>query len=237
LLSSITPTVSSTTNYVSQTPLVETINQFTPFNNQPLIYNNSTGNHIESSNKNLSSLVDIVNSIGDENCNNAEIPISKVADIPIQEQPFVQLPVVTANFKSADIKKKKKIKAEPNDKKKPYMSNSLNDSADSTYCLNCFRIKVDLCTCHISKLALNRLYRNYYTDFVNNAIHFQNNPFHQGSDYNNLALKNRNFQIQPIFFKNDNLWSTKSYSSVRESNSNQFYSYFENENERLIQVL
>jgi hypothetical protein len=243
-LSGVSSSVISTPNYISSHPsqAEPPLDQFannTPFTSDSMIYSNNCS---QSSNKNLSSLVDIVNSIGDENCNNLEIPMSGVINIPMQEPPMAHILAPVTSCKSNDIKKKKKTKIDEHDiKKKSLSGNLLSTPVHVTYCLTCLRVKTDLCTCHISKMALNRLYRHYYTDFSNNAIYFQNNgsqTFYQGSDLNsNLAFKNRHGPFQLSAYKHDNVWPPRMYTSFNGNSSNQFYSYFENENEKLIQVL
>jgi hypothetical protein len=252
------PVLSSNSAYISpalSSSGIEPVGNFahTAYpNHMVVVYTNNPNNgahnnpcQIELSNKNLSSLVDIVNSIGGEENFSipGETPISNTF-IPIQQQPTLNLQIAhaTNTSKSNETKKNKKPKVGAIDEVRKFKD---SESVEVNYCLNCQRVKHDLCTCNISKVALNRLYRNYYSDFTNNALHFNgshgNVSSYQASDSNNYALsfsssKNRPFQSQPIFYKTDHAWPARIYSSSNE-NASRFVSYYDNENERLIQVL
>lgn len=124
---------------------------------------NSTPSVSSSSNTNLNNLVNIVNSIDGEN-NNANNNNNSSTIVVVAVAPPVPPTCIPDSKNSCVNRTDNEI-------------GSVVDHAD-VLCMNCMRVRQELCVCSVSKPALNRLYRPYYSDFVNNSIHFNQNQIY-----------------------------------------------------------
>jgi hypothetical protein len=165
------------------------------------------------SNKNLNSLLNIVNSIGDETTPTSNVQHgSKIEKIKNSRN----------NSDSNKLMGKQKNKASQKD----------TQSEQLGICKECLKISKVLCTCNVSKIALNRLYSNHGLDFQNAHYHSGSNPI-----LNNLAFNqennncNFNNNVNKITaYPNDTFvksFSTKPYLS--QNNYQMFKNYFSGE--------
>ena len=66
---------------------------------------------------------------------------------------------------------------------------------DNTMCLKCLTSSKILCTCNISRLALNRLYKNY-SGFINSSnLDTNSNNLNQNRKSNNYLISYERFEM------------------------------------------
>jgi hypothetical protein len=145
---------------------------------------NETNNN-NSSNSNLNGLLNIVKSIN----NPSKVTINKLLNNNQNDSNSINVTKTNEN--------KKVLKNRNNNENSTTAKNTKNKiiQIDNSMCLKCSTNSKILCTCNISKMALNRLYRNY-SGFINasNLDHSISN-INQNRKPNNFVISYERFEM------------------------------------------